>query len=105
MSLANFFIRAGDQEPFIRGELRDATGAAINLSETTVRFVMVDEQGQEVVNALATQIDEANGIVEYQWAAGDTDTPGLYLARWVITTSGFHQMTVPNNGDLLIQVF
>lgn len=106
MALANFFIRSRDREPYLRGELRDAAGAVINLTGATVRFVMVDaSNGSEAVNALATLVDAANGVVEYQWADGDTNTNGLYLARWVVTTSAAHQLTVPNNGDLLVQIY
>ena len=106
MALANFFIRSRDREPYLRGELRDAAGAVINLTGATVRFVMVDaSNGSEAVNALATLVDAANGVVEYQWADGDTNTNGLYLARWVIALANGHALTVPNNGDMLIQIY
>lgn len=106
MALANFFIRSRDRQPYIRAVLTDAAGAIINLTGATVAFVMVDtSNNSEAVNAAATIIDAAAGVVEYHWASGDTDTNGLYLARWQVVFSSGQTLTVPNNGDLLVQVY
>lgn len=102
--IANFHIRRDDRLPPIQAFLSDATGAAINLSGASVQFVMEDHYGTVKAQGAATVLDAAQGLVEYAWGATDTDTPGLYMARWVITIGG-KSLSVPNDGDLLIEVY
>jgi hypothetical protein len=106
VSLANFFIRQNDKQPYIRATLTDATGAAIDVTTGTVTFTMVnDATGVVKINAAAAiKITPASGIVEYRWTGTDTDTAGLFLARWRYTNGASEVMTIPNTGDLLIQI-
>ena len=102
--IANFHIRRGDRLPPIQALLNDATGAAISLGGATVAFVMEDRYGTVKAQGAATILDANLALVEYAWGATDTDTPGLYAARWVVTLGG-KQMSVPNDGDLLVEVY
>jgi len=54
-----------------------------------VTFRMRPESGSTlVVDSVASLVDAPTGSVRYDWAAGDTDTPGDYLAWWHATPTG-----------------
>ena len=43
--------------------------------------------------------------VQYSWQAGDTDTPGLYIAEWVITYTALSQSeTAPNDVYMTVSI-
>lgn len=114
MPIANYFIRQGDTQDAIRAIFRDAAGDVIPPTGQAVTFIMVNADTEVVkvnngvaalVNPAALPADADYGMWQYSWAAGDTDTAGLYLARWVMTSGLGKTRTVPNEGDLLIQVY
>lgn len=60
------------------------TNAAVDLTGATVTFYF-REQGAidaKVSAGAATLTDAVNGKVEYRWAAGDLDVPGIYDAEF-----------------------
>jgi hypothetical protein len=67
-------------------------GVAQDLSQATVSFKMRDEgatDGTLKVDAAASFItDGSDGRVRYDWQAGDTDTPGVYVGWWSVTFPG-----------------
>lgn len=75
-----FLIKRGDTKPYIRRQLVDTNGNAIVLDGSeTVKFTMrvstdVAMAGGAKVHATADIINAALGIVEYKWAAADTNT-------------------------------
>ncbi len=75
-----FLIKRGDTKPYIRRQLVDTTGLAIVLDGTeTIKFTMrvstdTAMAGPAKVHADAVIIDAPTGIVEYRWAAADTNT-------------------------------
>lgn len=56
------------------------------------------------VNAAANITDEEGGEISYDWAVGDTDTPGLYYAEWVVTFGNGVPQTYPAEDYLWIVV-
>ena len=69
----------------------------VNLTGATVTFTLRDTAGTAVVlDAAATLLDAANGIVEYQLATADVDTTGFFFAQFKITISGNFYL-VPND--------
>lgn len=100
-----FYIKQNDTSPAIRSNLLDSAGAAINVTGATVRFSMKDQYGQIVVdNQLATIIEYANGVVEYDWQAGDTANSGNHYAEFEITFDNGRVQTVPNDSDILVKI-
>lgn len=80
-------------------------GAAISLAGTTVKFLMkLPSAGSPVVSAPAIIDDAVNGYVSYQWAVGDTATPGVYRAEWEITYANGQTQTVPADGYDIVEV-
>lgn len=78
----------GDRLPKIRRTLQ-LDGAAVDLTGASLRFRMrKDGASANAVDAVATIVTPASGIVEYAWAEGDTSTPGVYTAEWEVTFAG-----------------
>lgn len=103
-----FAIKRGDRLPAIRATLKDAAGVAVDLSSgvTAIVFNMhrKSSQSPKVVRGVATTVTAASGIVEYAWAAGDTDTAGDYLGEFEVVYTSGKSLTYPNGGDIAIRV-
>jgi hypothetical protein len=84
--MVDFEIAKDDLEPPIPGIIL-TNGVRVPLTTATgVRFIMWNPvTGVVKVAAAAVVTNAAQGEVEYRWALGDTDTPGVYSAEWEIT--------------------
>lgn len=94
-----FYIKRGDSAPPIRSQLRDALGAVVNLTNTSVKLVI-----ESVLDADATVTDALEGRVEYQWQPGNTATVGTYKAEWQVTFIDGSIETFPNRGYLSVEI-
>lgn len=100
-----FYIKQNDTAPSIRATLKDGNGNAIDLSNATVRFHMKDLAGTIKVDAAANIIIPAtNGVVQYAWQSGDTDTTGTYYAEFEVTYSDGTIESFPNDGNIGILI-
>ena len=88
----------------MRVALYDPNGAVVPLAGATVRFAMGVQPGAPLIAAAATVIDAANGIVEYQWVAGDTATAGTFLGEFEVTFADSNIETFPNDTNIQIIV-
>lgn len=95
--MGKFYIKKDDTASSFKATLQDSAGDPVNLIGASVKFIMA--KGTTVkVNAAATLVDAANGIVRYDWISGDTDTSGFFRAEWQVTDSTSHIQTFPNPG-------
>jgi hypothetical protein len=94
--VADFAIKAHDRLPSIQATFTSG-GIPVDLTTATgVTFIMKSTQGNTVkVNAAATVVTPASGVVRYDWIAADTDTPGSYQAEWQVTWTGGKKQTFP----------
>lgn len=100
-----FYIKQNDTVPSIRAELQNGSGDAIDLIDATVRFHMrAIGSSQSKVNAAASVINAAGGVVQYNWIAADTNTIGAYQAEFQVTYSNGTIETFPNDGYILIEI-
>jgi hypothetical protein len=106
VTISRFYLTAGDVGPPLDEQLVDQNGTPINLTGATVTFRMVEyfQKTFVAVNSLSAMIlDAINGKVRYQWTTGDTATPGLYLAWFVVNWGGGPQH-FPQDDSLIIKI-
>ena len=78
------FLKQGDLFPLLRIDTNaDVTGATSK--EAKIRRV---HQGTISTKTLTTSGDPTLGILQYDWIAGDTDVPGIYLVEAIVTFAG-----------------
>lgn len=97
----DFAIRAGDRFPSIQATLSQEQ-TAVDLTGATVALRWRPREGVTVVEKAASVVDAAAGVVKYDWAAGDTDTPGEYLAVFRVTFPNGKRATFPNRAYLTL---
>jgi len=98
-----FRIKTNDTGPVLSVTLTDANGNGIGLAGASARFHMKAFGATSLkVDAPATIIDGVNGVVKYDWVAGDTDTAGTYYGEIEVTYGDATVETFPNNGYFTI---
>ena len=109
--LADFIIKRDDTSRAFPSTLRTRASpnddwVVVDLTGATVRFHMrpAAEGSTVKVNALATIVNATLGQVEYQWAAGDTDTEGQFVGEWEVTFADGTIGTFPNDRELNITI-
>lgn len=107
----SFTIKQGDTGPALQVTLRDSTGTAVDITGNLgVQFEMKERQYAgdgavaKTVDAAATVVSEAGGIVKYQWVAGDTADVGEYVGEFAVTASDGTLRTFPSPGFITIRV-
>lgn len=100
-----FYIKQNDTSPSLRAALENGSGDAIDLIDASVQFHMRSfGSSGNVVDAAATVIDAATGIVQYNWIADDTDTIGSYEAEFEVTYPDGTIETFPNDGYIRVEI-
>lgn len=104
--MADFTIKEGDTAPALHVTFIHDNGAPVNLTDATVVVNIRPHGGGDLlVDAPATIVgDPKDGVVEYQWATGDTDAPGDYDAEWLVTWALGGQQTFPTNDFTTIEI-
>ena len=99
-----FNIKQNDTSPSLQATLKDASGTVIVLTGASVRFHMKALDGTVKVDAAMAVTDNLNGVVQYDWQTGDTDTVGSYSVEFEVTYFDNTIETFPNNQNLTISV-
>jgi hypothetical protein len=98
-------IRQGDITPPLSATIRDPNGNPVDLTDSTVTFVMRRPSAQApAVNATATVNNPLVGSVQYLWAPADTAASGLFAGEFHVTDGSGNTYTWPNQGYLDIDV-
>lgn len=106
-----FRLKRGNREKPIAAQLIAPSmvpGAKIPVDLTGVaavrfRFCPVDRSRAPTVGT-AVVTDAPNGMVRYDWGAGDTDIAGEYLAEFEVEEATGETTTYPNNGYLRVSI-
>lgn len=75
----------------------------VTASTPVVAIITNRDTGAVLVNrATAVVVSSAAGVVtlRYDWAAGETDTPGRYALTWEATTAA-GAVTLPTSGEIV----
>lgn len=99
-----FSIKQNDTSPSLQAALKDAALTPINLTGATVRLHMKSVDGTLKIDQLMTVVTPLQGIIQYDWQTGDTDTVGTYYVEFEVTYSDASVETFPNNGNKTISV-
>ena len=104
--MADFTIKRNDTAPALGPfTLRDADGAAVNLTGTTSRKLTVRTTGGAVLFSAPCQtIDLATGRLSYQWSAANTATAGQYEWEVEVTWGDGRKQTFPTIGSMTLEV-
>lgn len=100
----SFRIKQNDTSPSLQATLKDASGAVVDISGSSVRFHMKSVDGTLKVDESMTIVDGVGGVVQYDWVSGDTDTVGSYYVEFEVTYSDNSVETFPNNGNASVTV-
>lgn len=101
----SFSIKQHDRSPDFSVTLEAPVGTPVDLTGTTVTFLMTLVGATTAkVNTTATVDSAEDGEVSYAWGATDTDTAGLYRAEFQVTFAGGIKRTFPADDYLYVKV-
>ncbi len=96
-----FYIKDNDTSPTLQQTLQDADGDAVNLTGATVTIHISNRQEVIQIDAAATIVTAASGIVSYTFDG--TLGAGNYYYEFEVVASDASIETFPNSGkDLII---
>jgi hypothetical protein len=77
-----------------------------NLVVSTVKFVLAPREAivKAKVKAGAVIVDAPAGEMRYDWATGDAETAGGFVAEWEVTRWDATIETLPNGGYLPVAI-
>lgn len=99
-----FSIKQNDTSPSLQATLKDASQTPVSLTGAAVRLHMKSVDGTVKIDETMAITDAENGVVQYDWQAGDTDTFGTYYVEFEVTYSDASVETFPNNGNKVVTV-
>lgn len=102
-----YFIKQGATSPPLRAKLLGEGNAAIDLTDWVVNVTIRAVRGSKLIqrDVTPTDPDEATaGLVQMDWQADDTDTPGEYQVEFTLTKAGSVIEVAPNDGYELLRV-
>lgn len=105
-----FTIKRGDTSPPIKFQLIAPDGAGKDIRGfNDVQFFMREAEDIDVVvsDNVAGEVDVVDaeqGIVQYLWQDGDTDSAGEYEAEWEVEYGDGSLETFPNNDYIDVEI-
>lgn len=99
-----FSIKQDATSPALRATLRYDDCEVVNLTDATVRFHL-RKYGETVpvIDAAATVVS-VGGVVEYQWADGDTAAIDSYEAEFEVTYADNTVEKFPSTGFIHVEI-
>jgi hypothetical protein len=97
MSIPSVEMNTGDLSPSIVATLQNSDGSVFDLTSCTVVF-QLSQQGKVLFSKAASVVNAKSGVVEYDWAAGDTDFGGVCTGLFIVTLFGGATQAFPTVG-------
>lgn len=95
-------IKAGDTRTAIKATLKNPSGNAVDLTDSTVTFVM-EQKGVILINRPAEIVDALSGRVNFVFVNGETDILGGVKAEFIVDYPDGSTETFPNSGYISIR--
>lgn len=101
-----FSIKQGDTLPAFIGQCLDENGEPVPTLGSTVTFRMRPQVPgvKAPISAAAAWLDPSTATAKYEWAVGNTDTPGLYYADFFVDWGSGVTESFPNDGYTVVEV-
>ena len=96
-----FTFKKGNTSPTLVYNMRPTSQT---LFGSTVRFKMMDKDGNTLIDAPAVIVSTLPPVVRYDWQVGDTDIEGCFDAQFDVVNSDATTYSSPNKGFLQIQI-
>lgn len=100
MTVKALYLKVNDLQPYYYAQVKDSNGSVVSLAGATIRCTMrLINSSTLKINRQTTGInvtDAANGMFEYRWQVGDTDTIGKYYIEFEISPVAGGKFTVPS---------
>ena len=106
MSVPTFYVKQNDTLPVLEVFLKDAYGAPVNLTGSTIKFSMRVKPAGTVKVSLGTAdiVAAGAGRVKYAWVAANTDTVNDYEGEFQVTFANGGVQTFPNDSFINVVV-
>jgi hypothetical protein len=96
-----FPMWVGDTKPYLQVQILNPDGTPRDLTGQLVQFNMgLVGQPRKINLGVVTLVVASQGIVEYRWVAGDTNTDGDFRATFVVNGSD----TYPKDSFILVPI-
>lgn len=98
------YLKTGDLRPYLRRQIiSKSTGLPIDVTGATITFSMETLDGLAIVDEAAGVVEDGSeGIIRYEWEAGDTDVAGTYRGEFLVDAGNGNIFSVPQNGYITI---
>ena len=96
-------MKPGDRKRAIKVTTSDYELGGAKFAGASVLFRMMDADGTVVISAAGSVLD-ADGVLGYAFAAGETDTAGTYRAEFVVTFTDGLEDTYPSFGFIPVRI-
>jgi hypothetical protein len=108
--MADFEMKANDLKPSIAATLGFEGVTPSSPLEGTVQFIMrrigvTPAATSAKVTGDAVIVDAAAWQVRYDWAPGDTNAPGDYVAEWEVTDALGKPQTFPGDSYHSVKIY
>lgn len=102
-----FEIKRNDRRPRFRVQLTQDGVPADLTGNAAVRFTLTDASTSaiKINKAAMSVVDAPTGVVEYVWAATDTDTAGTYNAEVEVDWGTSITQTFPTKGYFVVTIY
>lgn len=97
-------LKRGDTRTAIRATLKTPTGAAVDLTDATVRFLLADLRGVLKIDKHIDVLDAAAGKVLAVLEATEVDEAGTFRAEFEATFSDGRVETYPNDSYIAVKI-
>ena len=97
-------LKRGDTRMAIRATLKTPTGAAVDLTGATVRFLLADLRGVLKIDKQIDVLDATEGKVMVVLEATEVDVAGSFRAEFEVTFDDGRVETYPNDGYISVKI-